>query len=86
MLEKLIDRPVAVIMMFVAVLILGLVSANLLPVSLVPEVDVPHITVQVTGADMSARELDESAVKPLRQQLIQVEGYGFYIEFAGLNF
>lgn len=72
MLEKLIDRPVAVTMAMLVAVVLGLVSIRLLPVSLAPDVDVPCITVQITAPDMSARELDGSVVKPLRQQFIQI--------------
>lgn len=72
MLEKLIDRPVTVTMAMLVAVVLGFVSIRLLPVSLAPDVDVPYITVQINAPDMSARELDESVVKPLRQQFIQI--------------
>lgn len=74
MLKHIIDRPVAVTMMMFAAIVLGLVSMRLLPVSLIPDVDIPYITIQVNSDNMSARELDESAVRTLRQQLIQIEG------------
>ncbi|MCL2693285.1 MAG: efflux RND transporter permease subunit [Rikenellaceae bacterium] len=74
MLRKLIDRPVAVTMFLVMSLVLGLASINLLPVSLIPAVDIPYITVQVTYPQQSARELEESVVSPLRQQLMQIVG------------
>lgn len=74
MLKTLLDRPVAVTMMLFVVIVLGLVSIHLLPVSLIPDVDVPVVTVQVESAGMSAREMDESVLKPLRQQLIQING------------
>ena len=44
MLRKLLDRPIAVTMIAVVLLILGIVSSRLLPVSLVPDVDAPYIT------------------------------------------
>lgn len=47
MLRKLLDRPIAVTMIAVVLLILGIVSSRLLPVSLVPDVDAPYITVQI---------------------------------------
>lgn len=72
MLGKLLDRPVTVTMAMLVVVVLGIVSVRLLPVSLIPDVDIPYITVQVSAPDMSARELDESVLKPLRQQLIQI--------------
>lgn len=74
MLERLIQRPVAVTMVLLSAVVLGLVSLRLLPVSLIPDTDIPYITVQVTDASLSAREMDESVVKPLREQLMQVGG------------
>ncbi|MDR1755338.1 MAG: efflux RND transporter permease subunit [Culturomica sp.] len=74
MLQKLIERPIAVTMFLVMVLVLGLVSINLLPISLIPSVDIPYITVQVSLPQQSARELEESVVTPLRQQLMQIAG------------
>ena len=74
MLKSLIDRPVTVTMITLVVVVLGLVSMRLLPVSLIPEVDIPYITVQASSADLSAREMDETVLRPLRQQLIQING------------
>ena len=74
MLKHIIDRPITVTMGLLSLVILGLVSLKLLPVSLIPDVDIPYITVQVSDASLSAREMDESVVKPLREQLIQVGG------------
>lgn len=71
MLKHLIDRPVAVTMVLLSIVTLGLVSLSRLPVSLIPDVDIPYVTVRITAGDMSARELDEAVVKPLRQRLIQ---------------
>ncbi len=72
MLRKLLDRPVMVTMAMLVVIVLGIVSIRLLPVSLIPDVNIPYVTVQVSAPDMSARSLDESVLKPLRQQLIQI--------------
>lgn len=72
MIGKLIERPIAVTMSIIAVIVLGAVALGLLPVSLMPDVDIPQITVQVTSPGTSARELDASVIKPLRNQLIQM--------------
>ena len=72
MLRKLLDRPIAVTMIAVVMVILGVVSSRLLPVSLVPNVDAPYITIQVPAQGISARQLDETVITPLRQQLIQL--------------
>lgn len=74
MVKFLLKRPIAVIMAFLAVVILGCVTFFTLPVSLLPNVAIPHITVQVTGDNMSARELENTMVSPLRRQLMQVSG------------
>lgn len=58
-------------MILLVVAVLGIVSIQRLPVSLIPDVDIPYITVQVTAPDLSAREIDETVSRPLRQQLIQ---------------
>lgn len=72
MIGKLIERPIAVTMSIIAVIVLGAVALGLLPVSLMPDVDIPQITVQVNSPGTSARELDASVIKPLRNQLIQL--------------
>lgn len=74
MLKHLIDRPITVTMITLVIVVLGIVSIRLLPVSLIPDVDIPYITVQATSSELSAREMDESVLKPLRQQLIQING------------
>ena len=74
MLKTLIDRPISVTMAMLVAVVLGVVSMRLLPVSLIPDVAIPYITVQVADPSLSAREMDESVVKPLRGQLIQING------------
>ena len=74
MLEKLLKRPVAVTMLLLSICVLGVVSALQLPISLIPDVNIPYITVQVDAPQMSARELDESVVRPLRSQMVQIDG------------
>ena len=59
-------------MTFLAVVVLGIVATLRLPVSLMPDIDIPKITVEVSGKNMPARELENTVVKPLRNQLIQL--------------
>lgn len=72
MIKFLIQRPIAVLMAFTACFIIGLVTYSTLPVSLLPDIAIPEITIQVSAANTSARELENTIVKPLRGQLIQV--------------
>lgn len=72
MIKFLIERPIAVLMAFTACFIVGLVTYFTLPVSLLPDIAIPEITVQVSAKNTSARELENTVMKPVRQQLIQV--------------
>jgi multidrug efflux pump subunit AcrB len=74
MVKFLITRPVAVIMTFLALIMLGIVASSRLPVSLMPDIDIPEITVAVSRPDVSARELENSVVSILRRNLLQVPG------------
>lgn len=72
MVDFLIKRPIAVTMTFIAIMVLGAVAMYRIPVSLMPDIDIPEITVQVNGENKSARELENAIMQPLRQQLMQV--------------
>ena len=72
MVKFLIHKPIAVLMTTLGVLILGLYAFGFIPVSLMPDIDIPEITVQVSAENMSARQLEDAVVKPLRRNLMQV--------------
>lgn len=60
------------LMVLIAVMVLGIAAIRKLPVSLVPDINIPQITVQVTSADRSAREVNDLMLSSLRSQLVQV--------------
>ena len=72
MIKFIINRPIAVTMSFIAILVLGIFAMNFIPVSLMPDVDIPEITVQVSDPNTTARELENTIVQPIRRQLMQV--------------
>lgn len=72
MFKGLTRRPIAVLMVLIAVMVLGIAAIRKLPVSLVPDINIPQITVQVTSADRSAREVNDLMLSSLRSQLVQV--------------
>ena len=74
MVRFLLKRPIAVIMAFLACVIVGLVTYFTLPVSLLPAIAIPHITVQISGDNTGARELENNITAPVRRQLLQVGG------------
>ena len=57
MIQFLLRRPIAVFMAFTACFLLGLVTYFTLPISLLPDIAIPEITVQVNDQQASAREL-----------------------------
>lgn len=72
MVHFLIHRPIAVIMLFIAAVALGILAYNTIPVSLMPDIPIPEVMVNITYKNSSARELENTVVKPLRLQLMQV--------------
>ncbi|MGM9759716.1 MAG: efflux RND transporter permease subunit [Parabacteroides sp.] len=74
MIKFLLQRPIAVLMAFTACFLIGWVTYFTLPVSLLPDIAIPEITVQISGKSTSARELENTVVKPIRSQLMQVAG------------
>ena len=74
MIKKLITRPIAATMSVIAIMVMSLVAMGYLPVSLMPAINIPQITVQVAAPGMSVREIDNVLLKPLKNQLSQVAG------------
>lgn len=74
MVSFLLKRPIAVLMTFLGLVILGCVTFTTLPVSLLPDVAVPHIIVRANAGSMSAREVENTVTSPLRRELMQVGG------------
>jgi len=72
MIKFLINKPIAVLMTTLGILILGFYASNFIPISLMPDIDIPEITVQISDENMSARQLEDGVVKSLRNQLKQV--------------
>jgi len=54
------------------VLLLGIVASQRIPTSLLPDIDIPEVTVQLSYPNNTARILETNIVRPLRNQLLQV--------------
>lgn len=74
MIKELLKRPVGVTMSVVAIVVLSIVAMSYLPVSLMPSIDIPQITIQASAPGLSVREVDNTILKPLKNQLSQVTG------------
>lgn len=74
MLRTLLRRPIAVTMTLIVIVTLGVLAFQRIPLSLMPDIDVPRIMVQMSAQGSSAREIEQQIVSPMRQQLSQVSG------------
>ena len=74
MLRALIHRPIAVTMVLIALVAVGILALTYIPVSLMPEIDIPRITVQMSNPGASVSEVEQQMVTPMRYQLSQVAG------------
>lgn len=68
-----VKRPVATAMLFIAIVLLGIVSLRMLPLDLMPEMEYPSITVITIYPGASANEVEEQVTKPLEAVLSAAE-------------
>lgn len=73
MLTHLIHRPIAVSMCVLALVVLGILSIRYIPVSLMPDIDIPQITVHASYPGASVRQIESRVTGTLRGQLSQVD-------------
>ena len=71
-LEFLYNRPVAVSMFCIGLLILGLVSLFQIPVALLPEIPIGKIIVKTDGPGFNSRDVENKITRNLRLNLSQV--------------
>lgn len=64
-----VKRPIFTIMVFVAVLVLGLVSLFMLPVDLFPEVEMPSVTVTTRWPGASVEDVEGQVTRVIENQL-----------------
>ncbi|MFA5641375.1 MAG: efflux RND transporter permease subunit [Bacteroidales bacterium] len=64
-----VKRPVATAMLFLAIILLGVVSLTMLPLDLMPEMEFPSVTVITIYPGASANEVEEQVTKPLETVL-----------------
>lgn len=69
-----IRRPVATIMLCLAIVVLGLMSYSSMGVGMFPNIDVPYVLVQTTLAGASPEEVETSITKVIEESVNQVEG------------
>ncbi len=68
-----VKRPVATLMLFLAIMMLGVVSLKMLPLDIMPEMEFPSVTVITIYPGASANEVEEQVTKPLETTLSAAE-------------
>ena len=68
-----VKRPVTTILIFVAIIVLGLFSLRSLPIDLFPDVETNTIMVMTSYAGTSASDIEQNVTRPLENSLNSVE-------------
>lgn len=68
------DRPVAVLMLFSAAVVFGYFSFNRLPVTLMPELNYPTLTVRTEYPGSAPEEVENDVSRPIEEALGVVSG------------
>lgn len=69
MVRFLIQRPVAVLMSLLAAVIFSVLAFTQLPVSLLPDIDVPEIVITTRYAEASPAEVEQNILTPIREKM-----------------
>ncbi len=67
-----VKRPITTILIFVALIVIGLYSLFKLPVDLYPEIELPFVTVMTTYPGASASDIESNVTRPLEDALNSV--------------
>ena len=74
LIRAVVERPVTVTMVTVALLLFGLVALTRMPVELLPELGYPSITVQTEYPDAAPAEVEELITRPIEELVGAVPG------------
>ncbi len=67
MLRTAIQRPIAISMLFLGLVLIGIISYKKLPVDLLPSITYPRLTVVTTYEDIPATDLERLVTQPLEE-------------------
>jgi hydrophobe/amphiphile efflux-1 (HAE1) family protein len=83
--ETYIRRPIATSLMMLGLLVFGVATYGLLPVSALPNVDFPTISVSATLPGASPETMASSVATPLEQQFAAIPGLASMSSTSGLS-
>jgi HAE1 family hydrophobic/amphiphilic exporter-1 len=68
-----VNKPITTIMLFTAVMVLGIYSLSKLPIDLYPEIEPPYISIMTTYAGANAADIETNITKPIEDALNSVD-------------
>ncbi len=68
-----VEKPISTLMVFVAVIVIGIYSYIKLPIDQYPKMDPPYITVMATYPGANATDIEQNVTKQLEDQLNSVD-------------
>lgn len=68
-----VNKPITTVMIFTAVIVLGIYSLVKLPIDLYPELEPPYISVMTTYSGANAADIETNITKPLEDALNSVD-------------
>ena len=74
MIQGAVHRPVAVLMLFAGLVVIGLQSYDRLPVDLLPSINTPNLTVITNYAEVPADDLARLVTQPLEERITGLAG------------
>jgi HAE1 family hydrophobic/amphiphilic exporter-1 len=69
-----VNRPVTTLMLFAAVVVLGLYSLRQLPIDFYPEIEIPYISVMTTYSGASASDIETNVTRTLEDAFNSIQG------------
>jgi len=68
-----VNKPITTVMIFTAVVVLGLYSLTHIPIDLYPEIEPPYISIMTTYAGANAADIETNVTKPIEDALNTVD-------------
>lgn len=68
-----VEKPISTLMVFVAIMVIGIYSYITLPIDQYPKMDPPYITVMATYPGANATDIEQNVTKQLEDQLNSVD-------------
>ena len=72
--KKAVNRPITTLMVFLAILLFGVVAITRSPLDVLPEMELPTLTVITSYPGASPSEVEENVTKPIEENLAVAEG------------